>query len=90
MWIEYACLSIPETCPWASAVVRYDWYSTHQVDADNGIGRLKAALDVLTGFGAYALGAIENDRDVCLSYQWHKVHTKGEERVRITITEVKS
>jgi len=61
------------------AHVFYDWHSTHQVDADNAIGRMKPVLDYLQG------RVLANDRDVTLSYQWHKAATKKAERVVVTV-----
>jgi hypothetical protein len=62
--------------------VTYDWYSTHQVDADNGIGRLKPVLDYLQG------RIITNDANATLTYRWHKAATKAEERVVVTVTPI--
>lgn len=62
------------------ADVAYDWHSTHQVDADNAIGRMKPVLDFLQG------RVLANDRDVRLSYEWHKAASKKDERVIVTVS----
>lgn len=68
---------------WERAHVTYDWHSIRQVDADNAIGRMKAALDCLEGV------AFVNDRDVTLSFGWHRVSKRSEERVEISVEEIK-
>lgn len=65
--------------PFEQAHVLYEWHSTHQVDADNAIGRLKPLLDCLEG------RVIRNDRNVTLSYRWVKAKTKKQEEVIVTV-----
>lgn len=89
VWIAaYADMNAPEDCPWAKAAVRYDWYSTHEPDADNAIARMKPALDVLTTKGRRCLGLIEDDRGVPITFGWQRVRKRHLEGVLISVTHV--
>ena len=66
--------------------MRYRWHSTHQVDEDNIIASMKAALDVIKLRGSpRPLGIIEDDSGATVSAEWVKSPTRKGEHVEIEI-----